>query len=204
MSILPGIEISRFRKADHDILPIFVQRWSPRAMSAEPIPPGDILRLLEAARWAPSSYNEQPWRFLYARRDTPHWRTFLDILLPANQVWAKHAAALFLICSKKNFSRNNQPNIVHTFDCGSAWENFALQGAHMGLVVHGMAGFDKDKARKDLKIPDTFDIEAMIAVGKPGKIDDLPEHLRGMDREPSGRKKVSEFAAEGAFPGSFA
>src|SRR5437762_10611376 len=110
------------RKADHPIEPIFFRRWSPRAMTGEPITEAELLTLFEAARWAPSTYNEQEWRFLYARRETPHWQTFFDLLVEGNQEWCKQAAVLAVVLARKTFKRNGKPNPVHLFDCGSAWE----------------------------------------------------------------------------------
>ena len=187
-----------YRKADHAVQPIFVNRWSPRAMSGEPITDAELMSLFEAARWAPSTYNEQEWRFLFARRGGAYWATFLHILVEANQVWCGRAAVLMVVLSHRVFSRNGKPNPVHTFDAGAAFENLALQGSHMGLVVHGMAGFDREKARVDLQVPDDYAVEAMIAVGRPGDPNDLPAELR--EREiPTGRKPVAEFAREGLF-----
>jgi nitroreductase len=188
----------KYRRADRPIEDIFLKRWSPRAMSGEPIADEELMTLFEAARWAPSTYNEQEWRFLYARRDTPNWEKFFDLLMAANQVWCRRAALLVVVLSHKVFERNGKPNPVHTFDTGTAFENLALQGAAMGLVVHGMAGFDRDKARTSLDVPDDYAVEAMIALGRPGDPAELPEELR--DREmPSGRKPVAEFVREGAF-----
>ena len=189
---------SEHRSPDHPVEPIFVHRWSPRAMSGEAISDAELMSLFEAARWAPSTYNEQEWRFLYARRDTPHWPTFFGLLAGPNQAWCGRAAVLMVVLSHKVFARNGNPNPVHTFDAGAAFENLALQGSTMGLVVHGMAGFDRDKARAALGVPDDYDVEAMVAVGRPGDPDELPAELR--EREvPSGRKKVEEFAREGPF-----
>lgn len=186
------------RKPQHPIEPIFWRRWSPRAMSGAPISRAELMSLFEAARWAPSTYNEQEWRFLYATRDGAHWKTFFDLLLPANQVWCARAAVLIVVASQRVFSRNNKPNPVHTFDAGAAFENLCLQGSSMGLVVHGMAGFDNDKARASLLVPEDFKIEAMIAVGRPGDPADLPAELR--EREfPTDRKPVGEIAVEGSF-----
>jgi nitroreductase len=186
------------RKADHPIESIFLRRWSPRAMSGEALKDGDLLRMFEAARWAPSTYNEQEWRFLYGKKDSADWNTFLNLLLPANQVWCKNAAVLVVVLSKKTFTHNGKPNPVHTFDAGAAWQNLALQGAVMGLVVHGMAGFDREKARVDLNVPDDYSVEAMIAIGQPGDTSVLPTELA--EREiPSDRKKVNDIAREGKF-----
>jgi len=196
--MLLNIDVRKYRTPDHPVEPLLVNRWSPRAMSGQPLSGDDLLRLLEAARWAPSSYNEQPWRFLYAQRGGPHWQTFFDLLVEGNQVWAKNAAVLFVVVSRTTFARNNQPNRVHTFDCGAAWQNLALQACAMGLVAHGMVGFDHEKARQVLDVPDDHRVEAMIAVGRPGRIEDLPQRLR--EREfPSPRKPVSEWAWEGKF-----
>jgi nitroreductase len=192
------IEGSEVRKADHPIDKLFLDRWSPRAMSGEEITEEDLLTLFEAARWAPSSYNNQPWRILYARRDTPHWPLFFDLLGEFNQTWVRHAAALVLFVSKEAFDHNGQPSVTHSFDTGAAWENFALQGALKGYVVHGMQGFDYERARATLNVPEGFRVEAMAAVGKPGKPEELPEPLR--EREtPSDRRKLSQTICEGPF-----
>ncbi len=186
------------RKADHAINDLFVRRWSPRAMSGEPIPHSELLRLLEAARWAPSTYNEQEWRFLYAARGSQHWPTYFELLMKPNQAWCDKAAFLLVVLSHTVFSKNGKPNPVHTFDAGAAFQNFCLQGADMGLVVHGMAGFDRAAARTMLNVPETYAVEAMIAVGRPGHVEGLPEELR--EREiPTDRNPVSAFSCEGLF-----
>lgn len=196
MAKLPDAQ--KVRTADYPIEGIFLKRWSPRAMTGEPITDRELMTLFEAARWAPSTYNEQEWRYLYARRGTPHWSTFMDLLMPANQVWCKDAAVLLVVLSHKVFTRNGKPNPVHTFDTGASFENLALQGAMMNLVVHGMAGFEYEKARLALKVPQDYDVEAMVAIGRPGDPDLLPQELK--EREsPSGRKSVAEFTREGPF-----
>jgi nitroreductase len=186
------------RKPDHPIEPLFLARWSPRALSGEPITDAELLRLLEAARWAPSTYNEQEWRFLYARRDTAHWPAFFGLLAEANQAWCGRAAVLMVVLSHKLFARNGKPNPVHTFDAVAAFENLALQGAAMGLVVHGMAGFDRGRARATLGVPEDYDVEAMVAMGRPGDPDELPPELRARE-VPSGRSPIAEIAREGPF-----
>lgn len=191
-------DASTVRKADHPIEQLFLRRWSPRAFSGAAISEADLLTLFEAARWAPSTNNEQEWRFLYARRDTPNWATFFGLLVPGNQKWCHSAALLGVVLSHKVFTRNGKPNPVHTFDAGLAYENLALQGAAMGLVVHAMAGFENDRARQELGVPDDYSVEAMFAVGHPGDPADLPQELR--DREkPSDRKPVAEIIREGRF-----
>ena len=196
MSKLP--DPKTYRRPEYPVEPILINRWSPRAMSGAPLSEPELMSLFEAARWAPSTYNEQEWRFLYARRDSRHWPAFFELLMPANQAWCHRAAVLMVVLSHKVFARNGQPNPVHTFDSGAAFENLALQGAHMGLVVHGMAGFDRDKARQTLGVPQDYDVEAMVAVGHPGDPADLTPELR--EREvPSTRNGFAEFACEGTF-----
>ena len=196
MSQLPKAE--DFRKADYPIEPLFVRRWSPRSMSGEPISEREMLTLFEAARWAPSTYNEQEWRFLYARRDTPQWPSFLGLLAERNQAWCVRAALLGLVVAHKVFQANGKSNPVHVYDSGLAYENLALQGAAMGLVVHGMAGFDFDKARTALSVPDDYAVCAMFAVGRPGDPDQLDAQMREYEK-PSPRKPVREIICEGKF-----
>ena len=192
------INASEERRAGHPVDEIFLDRWSPRAMTGEGLPEEELLTLFEAARWAPSSYNNQPWRIMYARRGTAHWQTFFDLLVPGNQAWAKDAAALLLFASKETFDFNGKPYPTHSFDTGAAWENLALQGASKGLVVHGMQGFDYEKARAALNIPEGFRVEAMAAVGRPGDPEQLPESLREREK-PSDRKPLAETVCEGPF-----
>jgi nitroreductase len=191
------IKGTQIRKADHPIDALFIDRWSPRAMSGEAIPEADLMVLFEAARWAPSSYNNQPWRILYARRDGPHWSLFLGLLTDSNKAWAGNAAALLLFVSKETFE-NGKPSITHTYDAGAAWENLALQGWLRGYVVHGMQGFDYARARTDLGIPEGFRVEAMAAVGRPGKKETLPEALQKREA-PSDRRKLAGTICEGPF-----
>jgi nitroreductase len=192
------MDISDFRRPDFDIDRIFLNRWSPRSMSGDEISRDALFSLFDAARWAPSSNNNQPWRFIYACRNTDHWPIFFDLLTDQNKIWARNAAVLIVVVSKKTFDYNEKPARTHSYDAGAAWENLALQGSLKALVVHGMQGFDYDRAKRALTIPDVFQVEAMIAVGKPGKKEDLPEGLQ--EREvPSPRKTLSEIVMEGSF-----
>jgi nitroreductase len=196
--VLIDIKGQDFRKPDHDISPLFVNRWSPRAMSGEEIGREELMRLFEAGRWAMSSMNNQPWRFLYAFRNTNHWDKFFGLLTQNNQGWCKNAAALVVIVSKKTFDQSGKPARTHSYDTGAAWYSFALQGSMMGLVVHGMQGFDYEKAAPELGVTDEYQVEAMAAVGRSGNKEDLPQALQ--EREvPSERKKVEEIAFEGGF-----
>ena len=189
------IKGSDIRKADHPIDKLFLDRWSPRALSGEEIPDGELMVLFEAARWAPSSNNNQPCRILYAKRNTEYWPLFFNLLTESNKVWARNAAALLVFISKTTFD-NNKPSITHSYDTGAAWENLALQGMLKGYVVHGMQGFDYERARNVLNIPPEFNVEAMAAIGKPGNKEELPEGLK--EREsPNNRRKLSETICEG-------
>lgn len=187
-----------YRKPEHDVSPVFPKRWSPRAMSGEPITDEELMSLFEAARWAPSSYNAQPWRFVYARRGTEHWDRLFGLMSDFNKSWTKNAAVLVVVISRDRFEYNNMPSVTHEFDAGAAWENLALQASSMGLVAHGMQGFNYERARRELDIPGSYTVQAMIAIGKPGDTEDLPEELRERE-EPSTRKGVGEFVFEGRF-----
>jgi nitroreductase len=189
---------SSTRKADHPIDDIFLDRWSPRAMSGEEIPEAELMALFEAARWAPSSNNNQPWRILYARRSGEHWPLFFDLLVDTNKVWARNAAALLVFISKMTFDHNGKPSVTHSFDTGAAWQNLALQGFMKGYVVHGMQGFDYERARATLKIPDGYRVEAMAAVGRSGDKDSLPEELRKREA-PNDRRELKQTVCEGPF-----
>lgn len=167
-------------------------------MSGEAITDAELMLLFEAARWAPSASNIQPWRMLYAHRDTPDWPLFFDLLKETNQVWCRQAAVLVVFASLTINPKTGTPLVTHSYDTGAAWENFALQGARSGLVVHGMQGFDYARARERLCIPDEWRVEAMAAVGKPGRVDDLPDHLQAREQS-SGREPVSAFAHRGAW-----
>ena len=185
------------RSPEHTVDTIFTNRWSPRALSGESITDHELMSLFEAARWAPSSYNAQPWVFIYSPRTSSTWNTFLNLLVPFNQKWAKNAAVLVVVVSKKTFD-SGEPSPTHSFDAGAACQNLALQGSLMGLVVHGMGGFDFDRAKTELNIPDDYTVEAMFAIGKPGNVKDLPQSMQKMET-PSNRKPIAEFVSEGSF-----
>jgi len=186
------------RKPAREIKSFILGRWSPRAMTGEGITDEQLMQLLEAARWAPSSYNDQPWRFIYALRDSEHWDRLFGLLGEWNQAWCKNAGALMVIAAKKDFEKTGKPNVNAEFDTGAAWMALALQGASMGLVVHGMAGFDYDRAASELKIPDDHVVLAMCAVGHLAEKSILPEEYQEMEK-PSDRIPASDFASEGLF-----
>jgi len=191
------------RAAAHAIEEVFTSRWSPRAFDGSVVTEDALFRLFEAARWAPSAFNAQPWRFLYALRGGPDWDRFLDLLVPFNRSWADSASALVFVLSD-GFTRNADgtpkgPSHSHSFDAGAAWGYLALQATHDGLFAHGMTGVDFDKAATELAVPEGFRIEAAIAIGRRGDPATLPDGLR--EREvPSDRKPAAEFAFPGSFP----
>ena len=186
------------RKPSYPINPLILNRWSPRSMSGEALDDDEIMSLFEAARWAPSSYNNQPWRFIYAKRNSGHWNRFFNLLMEPNKVWAKNAAILVVVISRKNFEFNEKPSVTHQFDSGSAWENLALEASSRGIVAHGMQGFDYKKAGVDLRIPPNFEVLAMIAIGKKGPKEILPAELQEKEKL-TNRKPLKEIIMEGFY-----
>lgn len=190
------------RKADYPIDTMFLDRWSPRAYDGSDISDADLMTLFEAARWAPSAYNYQPWQFLYAKKGDANWDAFLSALIPFNQGWVANASVLMFVISDSLMvmGEKSNPNHSHSFDAGAAWAYLALQGSKLGLHAHGMTGVDFDKAREVLALPERYRVEAAVAVGRMGELSVLPEGLR--EREaPSPRKPVSEFVTAGPFKG---
>jgi nitroreductase len=186
------------RIPDYPVHELIINRMSSRAFSHEPMTQNELMSLFEAVRWAQSSYNEQPWRLIYAQRDTPAWSVFISLLVPFNASWAQHASYLVLVVSKNNLEKTGKPNKTHSFDTGAALENMSLQGTAMGLVVHGMGGFDYEKAKQALNIPDEYTVEALFAVGKRGSIENLSPELQEREK-PSSRKKIAEFVFKDTF-----
>jgi nitroreductase len=192
------------RTSDHEIDPMFLERWSPRAFTGEAIPEAELMRIFEAARWAPSSYNAQPWRFVYARRDTPYWEPMLSLLIERNRAWAQNAAVVMVVASTSTMlppgAERAIPSHSHSFDTGAAWAYLALEAMRLGWHSHGMVGFDMDRAFAELGFPEGYRVEAAIAIGRRGDPSTLPESLRARET-PSGRKPLSETVFEGTFKG---
>lgn len=190
------------RTADHPIDPLFLERWSPRAFTGEAITEADLMTMFEAARWAPSSYNSQPWRFVYALRDTPYWSGMLSLLIEFNQGWAKDAAALVIMASSSTMlppgKETPVPSHSHSMDAGSAWGQLALQATRMGWHTHGMVGFDLDRAFSELGFPAGYRVEMAIAIGRKGDKAKLPEFLQARE-EPSDRMPLAKTVFEGKF-----
>ena len=190
------------RISDYPIDHRFLERWSPRAFDRSALTAEQLMTLFEAARWAPSSYNVQPWRFLYARRDTPAWDKFLDLLIPFNASWAKNGSVLFVIASDTLMpgSDGDKPSHSHSFDAGAAWALLALQATRLGLQAHGMVGLDFARAQTELNVPERFRIEAAVVVGRPTDKSVLPPELQARET-PSDRKPIESFAFEGDWRG---
>jgi nitroreductase len=177
--------------------PLFLRRWSPRAMSGARLTIAQLLPLLEAARWAPSGGNGQPWRFAYALAGTPHFDRFLAALVPGNREWCVRAGALVMLAAKV-VRDDGKPSPTAPFDAGAAWMGLALQGTLSGLAVHAMGGFDKEAARAAAALPAGLEPQVVIAVGLPGRVEDLPEKLRERER-PSDRLPLDALVVEGRF-----
>jgi nitroreductase len=190
------------RTSDHEIDKLFLERWSPRAFTDEAIPQETLMTILEAGRWAASSYNSQPWRFLYAVRDTPSFATFLDLLIPFNQSWCKAAAALVIVVSKSTMqppgADKATPSHSHSFDAGAASAQMALQAHISGWAAHGMTGVDFPRAFGTLNVPEGYRVEAAFAIGRQGDPSLLPEQMAAREK-PSGREALASIAMEGGF-----
>jgi len=173
------------RKSDYTVHPVFLNRWSPRSLTGEEISDEELFTLFEAARWAPSNYNSQPWRFFYAKRQTPEWELFYQLLV--------------VMAARQNYEFDEKPNPTHSFDTGAAWMSLALQGFMRGWVVHGMSGFDYARAQEKLKIPKGYQVEAMAAIGRRASKELLSQEMQ-KDEAPSERRPLEEILFRGAFP----
>ncbi len=179
---------------DHPVHELIRRRWSPRVFSAQPVTAKELRSLFEAARWAPSSYNEQPWAFIVATRETPvEYERLITCLADGNQKWAWHAPVLMLSVAKLNFDRNGEPNRHAFHDVGQAAAMLCVQATAMGLFAHQMAGFDIDKARAEFEIPDTHEPVAAIAVGHPANSRKLSEAEVKRAQKTRERRRLGEF-----------
>lgn len=191
----------KYAETDHPINELISQRWSPYVYDGRPVSAADCASVFEAARWAASSYNEQPWAFIVATRENPdeHQR-MLHCLVEPNQEWAQMAPVLALGVVKRRFERNNKPNGVAEHDLGLAVGNIMLQATARGLCVHAMAGILPDKARETYNIPGGWDALVGLAIGYAAEnLDDAPEALGERDAAPRTRKSLSEFVFGGAW-----
>lgn len=188
------------RQADHPINPLFTDRWSPRSFTGEPVPDAVLHSVLEAARWAPSASNVQPWRFILARNGDASWDKFTALLSGRNARWAHRASALVLIVSELELERRGErgPNHSHSFDAGASWANFAHQATLLGWHTHGIGGYDRALARETLKVPKGFALEALIALGRRAPIDTLDEDFHAAEH-PNARRPLVETVFAGEF-----
>ncbi|USG65851.1 nitroreductase family protein [Brevibacillus ruminantium] len=193
-SYLPQVE--EHRTAAYEIDPVFLNRWSPRSYKEDQIADEVLFSLFEAARWAPSGSNEQPWRFMIARTPEDKQR-FYSFIAEGNRIWCEKAPVLALILSKTINSRGDHLR-SHAFDAGAAWGYLALEATKKGLVTHAMGGFDPEKAREVLSVPADYELHAVIAIGYQGEKEALPEALQEREK-PSSRRELSETVFEGVF-----
>lgn len=192
-------EVAEHRTREHDVDPLFVNRWSPRAMTGEVVDEEELFALFEAARWAPSAFNNQHWRFVYATREDETFETLFGLLNDANRTWAEDAGALVALFSKRTLEHNGEEAATRSFDTGAAWQNFALEATRRELAVHPMAGFDWGSVHDTLDVPaEEFDAEAMVAVGQRADAETLPEELQERE-QPSDRKSLEDLTFRGSF-----
>ena len=181
----------------HDLI---ASRWSRRAYDAgKPVGAEAIISMLEAARWAPSCFGDQPWRFVVCDKTTnpDAWQRAFDTLAPSNQVWVKNAPLLVLVAADTVFTLNSNPNRWAQYDTGAAAENLSLQAEALGLIVHQLGGFDPEKARQALQVPEQYTLMAMIAIGHPTEIDNLPPDLHAREIAPRQRRALGELCFTG-------
>ncbi len=191
--------IFKNRESKYQIQPLILSRLSSRAFSEERLTEEELMALFEAARWAPSSYNNQPWRFVYVRKGDKEWEKLFNVLVEFNQSWCDQADTLVAVISRQNFEHNNKPARTASFDVGAAWMSLALEAHSRNLVAHAMEGFDYEALKRVLNIPDPFKVEAMIAIGKAGDKSQLSQVLQERE-EPTQRKPLEEIVSRGHFP----
>jgi nitroreductase len=194
MSLTPS-EINQMKYAQpstEGVLPVVLERWSPRAFADRDVSPGDLKTIFEAARWAPSCFNEQPWRFFLGHRNSMTYKKIFDTLVPANQAWAGTAPVLILGVAKTRFSNNDSPNNYAIHDLGAADGFITLQAASMGIATHQMAGFDQAKAREAFEVPETYAMGSVMAIGYHGDLSVLGEKYQAQEQSPRSRKPLSE------------
>ncbi|SFU59687.1 nitroreductase family protein [Alicyclobacillus macrosporangiidus] len=199
--VLAGLteEIAQHRKPSYEVPPLFLNRWSPRAYAERPVADELLFQVLEAARWAPSSYNEQPWRFIIARTEEDR-RLFCEFIHPRNVIWCQKAPVLALLVSHTRL-KDGLPNRKHAVDAGAAWASLALAATELGLATRAMGAFDAEKARALLGIPDEYEPQIVIAIGYRGDANDLPEEFQEREK-PTDRRPLANMVFEGRFGGA--
>ncbi len=195
-----GIDMQTSTDFESPVLEAIQNRRSRRAYLDQPIEPEKIQSLFEAARWAPSSVNEQPWMYIYATKDQPElYHKLFESLNESNKIWAQRAPLLILSLVRKNFIRNDQPNGSAKYDLGAANAFLSLQATHLGLNVHQMGGYDRQRAKENLNVPDSFELGILMAIGYPGDPEILPEHLKQRELAPRHRFVKEEFVMNKPF-----
>ncbi len=180
--------------SDHPVHELIARRWSPYSFAQRPVADEDLRSLFEAARWAPSSYNEQPWSYLVATQaDDENFERVLSCLVETNQLWAKRAPVLALGITRTLFKRNDKPNRAAMHDLGLASAGLVLEATARGLCVHQMIGIEPEKARRLFAIPKEHEALTGIAIGYPGEDPGLAADIRQRDAKRSGRRPISEF-----------
>lgn len=170
--------------------PMFYQRWSPRSLIKTEIPTEHLEKMIDAARWSPSCFNDQPWHFILSTPKT--FDQFLNLLLDGNQTWCKNASTIGFVLKRRSFSQNAKENAFASFDTGAAWMSFVLQAYALGYVMHGLGGIKKDLVFKTLSIPlESMDVMCGFVIGKRGPIENLPKDLQ-LKEKPNARKSRSE------------
>jgi nitroreductase len=188
---------------NHQIHPLLSQRWSPRAFDRKLVEPEKLAQLFEAARWASSCFNDQPWAFVIATKDdTANYQKMLDCLVPFNVSWAEAAPVLGLVIAQKNFKHNDKPNAFGEYDAGQAAATLTIQATALDLIVHQMGGFDTEKAIATFNIPETAHPIAAIAIGYIGQVSDLPIELQERETAARARNPLSSFVFTGAWGNS--
>jgi nitroreductase len=196
----PLIPMNKPATPGYPINELMRERWSPRAFLDKAVEPGKLLAIMEAARWAPSSFNEQPWTFFIARKEeTEEFEKMLGCLVEANRAWAKGAPVLLISVVKKSFTQGGKPNRVAIHDVGLASENMTLQAVELGLLTHGMAGIEQEKVRDVYNLPEDYEAVAAWAIGYDGDPALLQGKLREMEEAPRTRKALKEFVFGGKF-----
>lgn len=196
-----SLDLPPGRQPDHPVAPEFPARWSPRAFTDREVSEAEVMSLLEAARWAPSASNHQPWRLVWTRRGETSFAAIADTLTGNNPLWAGQAAVLFAVASKDTVTNREGAEVANRtagFDTGAAWMSLALQAQAMGLFAHAMGGFDKGRLATAISLPDGHTLHCVVAVGEQGPAEALPDHLREREK-PSGRKPVGEISVHGRF-----
>jgi nitroreductase len=197
---VPTLNMQKSSEFHSPVIELIQNRRSRRAYADTPVEKEKINALFEAARWAPSSVNEQPWIYIYATKDQPElWNRIFDSLNDSNKIWVKHVPLLIASVVRKNFIRSDRPNLAARYDLGAANAFLSLQATHLGLNVHQIGGFNAEQLRVNLNVPDAYEPVTVLAIGYPGEIGMLPDHLQQREVAPRERYLQQEFVMNKTF-----